>query len=187
MKSFEYSGIVLEQIFSSECAKAFDCGDDDLNEYFQIDSANYRKELLTSSYRIDRRNAKGDFPVAFVDFCNDAIRREELGSAKRKIHYRKRGFKSYPAVKITRIGVMKALQGCGIGSLVLDAVKHFFIEDMKSGCRFLTLDAYPERVGFYKKNRFREMQLKEDADERETIPMFFDLKELFPMLNSDCF
>ena len=178
MKSFEYSGIVLEQIFSSECAMLLDCGDDDLNEYFQIDSANYRKELLTSSYRVCRKNFEGDLPMAFVDFCNDAIRKENLGSAKRKIHHLKRGFKTYPAVKITRIGVKKTLQGCGLGTLILDAVKHFFIEDMKSGCRFLTLDAYPDRVGFYKKNRFREMQLAEDADERETIPMFFDLKEL---------
>ena len=62
MKSFEYSGIVLEQIFSSECATSFDCGDDDLNEYFQIDSANYRKELLTSSYRVCRKDFEGELP-----------------------------------------------------------------------------------------------------------------------------
>ncbi|MBR6056629.1 MAG: GNAT family N-acetyltransferase [Victivallales bacterium] len=178
MITFEYDGIILEQVFSSESAIFFDCGDDDLNEYFQIDSANYRKELLTSSYCVRRKNTNTEQPIAFVDFCNDAIRKENLGGAKRKIHHLKRGFKTYPAIKITRIGVKKSLQGCGVGTLLLDAVKHFFIKGMKSGCRFLTLDAYPERVGFYKKNRFREMQLSTEADDRDTIPMFFDLKEL---------
>ena len=165
---------------------SFDCGDDDLNEYFQVDSANYRRELLTSSYHVHRKNMESKQPIAFVDFCNDAIRKENLGSAKRKIHYLKRGFKTYPAVKITRIGVMKSLQGYGVGSLLLDAIKHFFIEDSKSGCRFLTLDAYPERVGFYKKNRFREMQLPMDAEIQETVPMFYDLKELVDGQKTPC-
>ena len=61
---------------------------------------------------------------------------------------------------------------------MLDAVKRFFFEDVKAGCRFLTLDAYPDKVGFYKKNQFREMQLPEDAEKRDTVPMFYDLKEL---------
>ncbi len=178
MRTFEYSGIVFEQIFTSDFSTAFDCGDTDLNEYFQVDSANYRKELLTSSYCVYRKGLNATQPMAFIDFCNDAIRREHLGGARRKIHHLKRGFKTYPAVKITRIGVRKALHGCGIGSLMLDAAKLFFFKDIKAGCRFLTLDAYPEKVEFYKKNRFREMQLAEDAEKRDTVPMFFDLKEL---------
>jgi len=178
MRTFEYSGIVFEQILTSDCAKAFDCGDVDLNEYFQVDSANYRNELLTASYCVYRKGLSIQIPIAFVDFCNDAIRRENLDAAKRKIHHLKRGFKTYPAVKITRIGVKKSLHGCGLGSLMLDAVKRFFFEDMKAGCRFLTLDAYPDKVGFYKKNQFREMQLSDDAEKRDTIPMFYDLKEL---------
>ncbi|MBR4222916.1 MAG: GNAT family N-acetyltransferase [Victivallales bacterium] len=181
MDVFEYSGLLLEQIFSSESAMSFDCGDKDLNEYFLLDSANYRRELLTASYHVLRKGQSKEMPIAFVDFCNDAIRKANLGGAKRKIHHLKRGFKTYPAVKITRIGVRESLQGCGIGSLLLDAIKHFFSTNMKSGCRFLTLDAYPSRVDFYKKNRFKEMIVEDDGKERDTIPMFFDLKELSTM------
>ena len=67
-----------------------------------------------------------DFPIALVDFCNDAVRREELGGgARRKIHHLKRGFKAFPAVKITRLGVhlgakKETFSGLsGIGDLIV--------------------------------------------------------------------
>ena len=179
MSVFEYSELRLVQVFSSEGVLDFDCGDADLNEYFCKDSALYRKELLTASYQVLKRGNDSDFPIAFVDFCNDAVRREELGGgARRKIHHLKRGFKAFPAVKITRLGVQKELQGKGLGSLILDMVKHFLVEKRQFGCRFLTLDAYHERVEFYKRNNFRELQTKEERSSSETVPMFFDLKEL---------
>ncbi len=178
MNGFVYSGIKLEQINSSDSSLSFDCGDTDLNAYFHTDSANYRKELLTASYKVIREETDFKYPIAFVDLCNDAVRKEELGGAKRKIHHLKRGFKTFPAVKITRLGVKKSLQGQGLGSLVLDMLKHFCIEERQFGCRFLTLDAYPERVDFYKKNHFRELLLKDESIDKETVPMFFDLKEL---------
>ena len=178
MNSFEHADIRLEQICLSEEISDFDCGDDDLNEYFFKDSAAYRKELLSQSYQVFRVGSDLRYPLAYIDFCNDAIRREYLGGAKRKIHHLKRGFRNYPAVKITRIGVRKSFQGMGLGSLILDAVKLFFLQNMKAGCRFLTLDAYPSRVGFYRKNRFRELLVKDESVESHGVPMFFDLKEL---------
>ena len=179
MSVFEYSELRLEPIISSEETVFFDCGDADLNEYFRKDSALYRKELLTASYQVLKKRNDSDFPIAFVDFCNDAVRREELGNgARRKIHHLKRGFKTFPAVKITRLGVQKELQGKGLGSLILDMVKHFLFEKRQFGCRFLTLDAYHEKVDFYKRNHFRELQVEAERNSSETVPMFFDLKEL---------
>ena len=61
---------------------------------------------------------------------------------------------------------------------MLDVVKHFLVERQQIGARFLTLDAYPSRVGFYQKNHFRELQAKDDRTASETVPMFFDQKEL---------
>ena len=181
MNCFVYSDVRLEQITAPACAFPFDCGDADLNDYFCNDSANYRKELLTASYQVVRANAAWEQPVALVDLCNDAVRKEELsGNARRKIHHLKRGFRAYPAVKITRLGVKKSLQGKGLGSLTLDLVKRFLVARQPFGCRFLTLDAYSGRVDFYRRNHFRELQVKEERSFQETVPMFFDLKELFP-------
>ncbi|MBP5299801.1 MAG: hypothetical protein J6Y80_00220, partial [Victivallales bacterium] len=75
-------------------------------------------------------------------------------------------------------GIQKELQGSGLGSLVLDVVKHFLVERQQIGARFLTLDACPGRVGFCQKKHFRELQAKDDRTASETVPMFFDQKEL---------
>ena len=179
MSVFEFSELRLEQVISHAVPMDFDCGDPDLNEYFCKDSVSYRKELLTASYQVLKKGDGSDFPIALVDFCNDAVRREELGGgARRKIHHLKRGFKAFPAVKITRLGVQKELQGKGLGSLILDMIKHFLVEKRQFGCRFLTLDAYHTRVDFYKRNHFRELQIEAERNSNETVPMFFDLKGL---------
>ena len=43
-------GWVLEKLDNQEDILSFDCDDSDLNEYFRVDSVQYRKELMTQSY-----------------------------------------------------------------------------------------------------------------------------------------
>lgn len=176
---FEWDGRILEKVSDPSFCMNFDCGNDDLNAYFRVDSAEYRKQLFTQSYRL----YSASFPeitLAMTDFCNDALPRKTVpGNARRQIPNEKRGFRSYPAIKITRLGVSADMQGMHIGSLALDIVKHFFLTDNRTGCRFITVDAYRAAVPFYEKNGFHQMLVEEEADsEAPTVPLFFDLKSI---------
>ena len=63
--------------------------------------------------------------------------------------FNEKRIKSYPAVKICRLGIDNSLRGKGIGSMLLDFIKYFFIENNKTGCRFLTVDAYNNAIPFF--------------------------------------
>jgi len=85
---------------------------------------------------------------------------------------------AYPAVKITRLGVHHEVQRNNIGSFLLNVTKQFFVTDNRTGCRFLSVDAYNRDniLKFYIKNDF---QFFYDKDKnRKTRAMFFDLKRL---------
>ena len=56
--------------------------------------------------------------------------------------------------------------------------KKFFLEDNRTGCRFMTVDAYNNDrvIKFYKKNGFQFLSNK-DTNKKTRI-MYFDLKRL---------
>ena len=178
---FEWGGRILEKVSDASFCRAFDCGNKDLNSYFRTDSVEYRRQLFTQSYRLYSA-AFPDITMAMADFCNDALPREQVpGSARRRISNRKRCFRSYPAIKITRLGVSSGMQNMHIGSLMLDLIKHFFLTDNRTGCRFITVDAYRTAVPFYEKNGFHQTLVKDEANpDTPTVPMFFDLKSVVP-------
>ncbi len=171
-------GYILKKVDTASQVIDFDCGDNDLNDYFNNDSANYKKSLLTQTYALYRSEEEDSPILALVDFCNDSLARKLMtGSARRQINHHKRGYNVYPAIKITRLGIDTATQGMGIGSNLLTMIKEFFITDNRSGCRFITVDAYREAVPFYQKNGFVLAKTEEDEEDRNssTVPLFFDL------------
>ncbi len=175
----EKGGFILEQLATVEELEHFNCGDSDLNEYFQKDRIRYREELLTQSYKFYSANEEPRHILAVVDFCNDSLARCVIGKPDlRRIHHNKRGYKVYPAVKITRLGVDEAAHGTGVGSILLQIIKEFFTTNNRSGCRFITVDAYRAAVPFYQKNGFIFAKAEEDEEDRRssTLPLFFDLK-----------
>ena len=176
--SFSYLNWTLEKVSPRFDLSRIDCGDDDLNDYFRNDAALFREELLSQTYVF--HDNEDDEIYAAIDFCNDALPRERMtGGQRRKISHRKRGFQTFPAVKITRLGVCKEFHGKKVGSSLLEAVKHFFVADNRTGCRFITVDAYRNAVGFYERNDFARMLTDESEDpSAPTVPLFFDLKRL---------
>ncbi|ETR68989.1 MAG: hypothetical protein OMM_09979 [Candidatus Magnetoglobus multicellularis str. Araruama] len=76
--SFQYNGWVLAKLKDHNDLEVFNCQDDDLNEYFKIDSLKHKKELLTETYALTEATDKTFFPVALIDLCNDSIRREKF-------------------------------------------------------------------------------------------------------------
>jgi GNAT superfamily N-acetyltransferase len=164
---FDYSFKTLEAQDKYE----FDCGDADLTEFFLKDAIPHKKELIGVTYFFYDDLRK--LAVSFFTVSNDAVRtdtfKENLPEGKR--------YSFYPAVKIGRFGVNKEFQGQGIGTQMMDYIKWFFVSTNKTGCRFLTVDAYnkPEILDFYgKKNGFTFLSDK-DA-EKQTRIMKYDLK-----------
>ena len=177
-KAFTSNEFVLELLGNDTTVIGFDCGDNDLNEYFHSDSIAHRQELFTKSYCFHLSEDDIQHSLALVDFCNAEIRKESLKENEMAdIPDEKRGYSFFPAVKITRLGVALQFQKMHVGSALLDIIKEFFLKESRTGCRFLLVDAYKEALDFYKKNDFRPLYVKK-PELRRTLPLFFDLKSL---------
>jgi hypothetical protein len=67
-------------------------------------------------------------------------------------------------------------KGNQLGSGLLDYIKSMFVINNKTGCRFITVDAYLAAIPFYEKNGFRMMN--QEDDDPHTRLMYFDLMDL---------
>jgi GNAT superfamily N-acetyltransferase len=133
--------------------------------------------LIAETYSFGYASDDGDvFPLAFISLSNDAIKREDLPKQTLKAIPRSLRYGALPEVKIGRLGVRKEFQNMNVGTALVNWVKQLFTTDNRTGCRFLTVDAYNDdpTLNFYKKNAFDFYQ-DEDAEE-DTRIMFFDLK-----------
>jgi len=156
----------------------FDCGDSDLNDFLLTDSKNYYNQLLAVTYLLEKKEGS---TVAFFSVLNDRISYEDVQIKSIWRRFKKpfphsKSFKSYPSVKIGRFGVSNAFKGQDIGTALLDYIKYLFINNNRTGCRFITVDAYRQSLPFYEKNQFK--YLTENDKDSETRLMYFDLSLL---------
>lgn len=173
---------VYDEIILEKC-KPFDCGNEDLNEFFAKDVLNYTSELLGKSYCFTLDKDEHQIIAAFT-ISNDSIKTYTLPNArKKKVNTdipRQKQMRSYPAVLIGRLGVSKEYRRIegdekSIGDQLLDFIKSWFIDKAnKTGCRFIIVDAYNEIVPlrYYKRNGFIELFGSEDQEKEYTnFPM----------------
>lgn len=173
--------IPLKRLTEGHTFLPFDCGDSDLNEFLLVNAIQYQEQLLAVTYYLETE----EDTVLFFSLSNDKITSiENKKSFWRKIrglfpHSKHR--KDYPAVKIGRLGVNKKYQhtGVNLGSHILDYIKDWMVNDNKTGCRFITVDAYVDAVPFYQKNGFLFMGAEEreryEKGKGDTVAMYFDL------------
>lgn len=162
--------------------KPFECNEEDidLKEFLEEDALPYLRQLLAVTYLIENQNET----IAFFTVSNDKILLSESKSkafwkkhVASNLHFEKRGFNSFPAVKIGRLAVNKNHQGKGFGKMIIDWVKHSFIEHNKTGCLFIVVDALnrPRTISFYEKCGFEF--LKQDDTNDKTRLMYYCLLE----------
>ena len=120
-------------------------------------------------------------PIAYFSLSNDNLSAELFDSKtnfnrlrKRFVNEKRR--KHFPAIKIGRFAVDLAYESSGVGRYLISLIKSSTITNQKSGCRFITVDAYNNAVGFYAKNGF--VMVNDFNPERDTQPMYFDLAQL---------
>lgn len=168
----------IRKIGIDEQIESFDCGDADLNDFILHESQLYRKALLAVSYVLERNDDKS--VCAYFSLANDRISIEDFENNTAFNRFRRRRFvnekrlKSYPAAKICRLAVSSQYRGEHIGSFILNFIKSSFVTDNKTGCRFLTVDAYRQTLPFYSVNHFIPLN-EEDADAGTRL-LFFDLE-----------
>jgi GNAT superfamily N-acetyltransferase len=167
----------------------FDCGNADLNDFFNHDALEYKRQMLSRTCFF-RHKSSGTVVCAF-SFSASSIKTADLpGSRRKKIKEyipREKSLKSYPAILIGRLGVSAEFNGQGIGSQLMDVIKTFCLTRYPDFVRYLLVDAYnePAVVGFYQKNDFApvfstEEQEKESyrqnpSETLRTRYMFYDM------------
>ena len=162
----------------------FDCCNKDLNDYLLENDPNvpnakhHARELLAETYLFEDDDI-GE-TIAYFSLLNDKIDRDlseksTWNRLSRTIPNAKRR-RSYPAVKIGRLAVSQKYQGKHIGRIVLNYIKRVFLDNRISGCRFISVDALREAVGFYEKAGFSILATPSQDD--DTVLMFYDLKRM---------
>lgn len=156
----------------------FDCLDSDLNGFLLNDAKSYMEKLLAVTYLFEYNQQT----IAFFSVSNDKIAITDFESNRKfkrlfsDIMPKGKQYKSYPAVKIGRLGVDAAFQNSGLGGQLLDYIKGMFIADNRTGCQYITVDAYSRSLQFYEKNGFRYFMEKDTNS--DTRQMYFNLLEL---------
>ncbi len=157
----------------------FNCGDDDLNEFFKIDAAQNEKELLGKTYSLTREGYEitdQNPPIALICYCNGSIHVNLAEDFQRQegVTY----YEYLPAVKIARLGVHQDFKGYHIGDLVLTMTKSIFLSQNRTGCRILIVDAYKKDkvVKFYEENGFQRIHESNKEKKASTWTMYYDLK-----------
>ena len=168
----------LRKLEEGETLNSFNCGDAELDEFILSKASEYRKTLLAVSYVLEENGN----PIAYFSLSNDNLSAEIFESKtnfnrqmrKRFVNEKRR--KHFPAVKIGRLAVDLNSDKKGVGSALLYTIKYTLIDNQKSGCRFITVDAYNNAIGFYEKNGF--VMVNDFDPEKRTQPMYFDLAQL---------
>lgn len=162
----------------------FDCGDKDITDWLKDDSKDYQTELIANTYLFLDQNKVIAYFCIFNDCLNDIGK--ELGIAGKfwsKFHRKidlpnPKRIKSYPAIKIGRLGVCLSQQKNGLAYELMDFIKGYSLLEHKPACRLLLLDAYnrPRQVNYYTQNGFQFLQQEDENDEKRI--MYFDLRRL---------
>jgi len=171
------------------CISDFDCGNADLNDFFNHDALAYKQQMLSRTFFF-RHKDSGKIVCAF-SFSASSIKVSDLPNARRKkvkeLIPMEKSLKSYPAILIGRLGVATEFNGQGVGSQLIDTIKSYCLSHFSDFVRFILVDAYnePNVVTFYQKNKFipvfsNEEQekdtYKQPSDEAlRTRYMFFDM------------
>jgi GNAT superfamily N-acetyltransferase len=161
----------------------FDCGDGDLNNFLHEDAKDYYNELMGVTYLVEYDGRLVAYFCLFMDKVvfdfagkDDPVRKMWKQFNKfNKIHFNKQR-KTYPAVKLGRVGVSVDLKGEGLGRHIINVIISMIFDSRAYGCRFLTVDAYETAFGFYRKLGFEF--LSSEDEEQPTRQMYLDLKRV---------
>lgn len=147
----------------------FSCGDEDLDDWIRNDAQRLQAANVVQTFLglCDNR------AVGFIGLMSDAV---ELEMRERsKLDLSRRDHPVIPALKIARLGICTSFRGRSAGTAMMRFAYDIALKVSRhSGCRLLTVDAYPESVGFYERLGFVPNRAKRYKG-KHTISMRFDI------------
>ncbi len=159
---------------------SFNCGDEDLNDFLINNAYQSMMHRMSLTYILK----ENEQVVAYFSLLFDKISKEDTRNTTSFIEFKSnkglimegKDFKSYPSLKVGRLGVNISCQKRQVGHLILDYIKRLTLTQQLAGCRFITVDAYRTAFTFYEKNGFEYLTLKDVND--HTRLMYYDLYRL---------
>ncbi len=149
------------KVSSDTVFKPFDCGDEDLNEFLLKKAIQYANEHLATTFVIENESVT----VAYYSIFNDSVNAQNIAFASKTafkrflqdlVSHPKRHLKSYPAIKIGRLGVTKTIQNSGLGKMIVNSIIELAINANENcACKIITVDAYAQSLKFYERLGFK--------------------------------
>jgi len=149
----------------------FHCKDPDLEDFLKVDALKGQNLLLSNTTLLYFDNKL----IGYYALSCDAIQLSTTEKWKLFGHRRKH-YESYPAIKLARMAFVEDCRNQGCGTLVIEIIAGLVsrLSKMGVGCRFITVDAYPESVGFYEKKGFKR-NLHKDLREKNHPSLRLDI------------
>ncbi len=179
----------LFTVSEKESISDFDCGNLELNDFFNNKSLPFKQQLLAMT-GFFRHDESGKIVCAF-SLSPNALKAKDLpNNRQKKIKQhvpREKSLQSYPAFLVERLGVSREFNGLGIGTQLIRYIKAFCLNSYPDFCRFLVIDAYnlPSVLNFYLKNNFSTVFSTEEQEREaykikpekglQTRYMFYDM------------
>ncbi len=148
----------------------FDCGDKDINEFLKKDALLYQeKKIATTTLFILNEEVIGFFSAA-ADSLKLKIEEKEGHKIGEK------PIQEFPAIKIARIGRDMKYRGQDIGANILKwAIGYILSCSDMIAVRFITVDAYPNKVSWYEQFGFVHNLDKKYLKYDHHVSMRYDL------------
>lgn len=120
----------------------FDCGDQEMNRFLKEEAFDEQAIGMNSTVLLYYMGSL----AAFCSVCCDSIPLSTKEQREEEIPRYK-----VPSIKIARLGRSVRFSGYGFGGFLINYVKSvaFELGTSRVGVRFLTLDAYPNKVKYY--------------------------------------
>jgi GNAT superfamily N-acetyltransferase len=165
LKELENGEITKVRLTDTYSIKPFDCGVADLNDFLFNDAKTHLKYLSSVTYLFETK----DKTIAYYSLRNDLLRIDphidkdfdkEISNIIADKDYsfllEMKDISTHPSAKIGRFAVDMEFQRCGYGTQILNSIIVSFLNNNKTGCQFLTVDAINnmDTLRFYEKNEF---------------------------------
>lgn len=164
----------IRRLEARDETKAFDCGEEALNEYLKRYAWQNQQRHLAGVTYIVAEETQGILILGYYTLAVSSIPRNSFpGDSGRRLS----PYPEVPVLLLARLAVDRRFQRRGIGEALMAHALHQTVEISKqAGCRALVVDAYQEAADWYSRLGFRPAG--PPRAEARTQKMFLDLRTI---------